>query len=193
MKNTKIQNNSDKKLTTPPPNSIYKRATKLKNLESAQNFISKIISSYQRGEIKATDAKTLSYLVQTFISVYKTNMEFKEIIDFVDYHILALVNQLAVELQTMRDEMSEQFGEDVSNKFWEYFHANIQPKVIIKKQEKIREEIFKKVKERTSFKIGDYYGEPEKIVEAIKRSFWNLPMKHKEEVVTFIKNRCEYE
>ena len=57
----------------------------------------------------------------------------------------------------------------------------------MEKREEIRLKIRENIKERTSLKLNDYFGNPERVVEVIKNAIWNLPDKQTEEILNFIK------
>lgn len=53
-----------KELTTKP-------AVAVNNVRSARRLLSRVISQYQKGEIDETYAKTIAYLLQVYVSLFK--------------------------------------------------------------------------------------------------------------------------
>lgn len=51
------------------PSPVISGTLKVRNLKQAKRAMSKLIESFVRGEVCSSDAKTLAYLVSTFIEV----------------------------------------------------------------------------------------------------------------------------
>lgn len=79
---------------TPPTRKLLGKIKAVKDIESALKLQKSIISAFQRGDIDSAESKSLSYLLQNFVSIYRLNLEMEKIYEVINFEVSFRIREL---------------------------------------------------------------------------------------------------
>ncbi|MBM3712027.1 MAG: hypothetical protein FJW56_01105 [Actinobacteria bacterium] len=88
--------NKSNKKTNPPMVRLVKRAKRVNILDDCMKLLSKSISLFQAGKLSAIDTKTICYLIQTFVGVFKSKMELNDIDEIIESRLYTEMRTLVI-------------------------------------------------------------------------------------------------
>ncbi|MGA7720514.1 MAG: hypothetical protein WCA84_04980 [Ignavibacteriaceae bacterium] len=149
-KQNKIKEDKD---TPPARRRLLKRIKSVKDIDTALSLQRSVIGLYQRGEIDSNEAKSLSYLLQNFVSIYRIQFETSEIYDIIYYEVNVKVREVVKYFQEYITSICEelQLSEEQEKKIEERYLGRQQK--IIDDIKKLRSKIKEEINKNTSFKL----------------------------------------
>lgn len=165
-----------------------KHLPKFHDIQSAIEYTSTLMYLTEKGKIALPVAKQLTYGVQVYTSLLKMEKENNEIRYMVEFGAEQMKHETAQIIKNFGEIVLSVVGSENFQKIaieMSRTEKEVQAKINSKKKE-----IYENIKNRSPYKITEYYSEtPENIVEMIKSAVSVLPEENFQDVVKFINNK----
>ena len=172
----------------PPPDKLFKRVKRIKNLADAQKLLTESIAYFQKGLITSTESKTIAYLVQNFIAVYKSNLEEVEIYNHISLYLEEYITSRDIDIDYFMKEVQDRLGTDEWNRI-DRKYKNLFSKLKSEKLE-VKKQLIDELNKKSSLQIKlNSEEDPEVVVRLLINEFNKLPEKNKLNLIEMINER----